>query len=106
VTAVNRNITLIQSIKTPDPYVDAEANLNAPTPPPPKRRSLFSRLFNGDQKFAWFCWIVSIIQIGVFVGELIKNATVMKSPIQIQPTFNPLIGPSSYVVPLLLAELI
>jgi hypothetical protein len=82
------------------PYV--ETNVNAPTPPlvPPKRRTLFSRLFNGEQRFAFFCWTISIIQIGVFIGELIKNAIVMKTPIQIQPTFNPLIGPSSYVLPL------
>jgi len=76
-----------------------ETMLNAPTPPPPKKRTLFSTLFNGDQRFALFCWGISIVQVGVFVGELIRNAMVMKTPIQIQPTFNPLIGPSSYVRP-------
>src|SRR5579862_3800716 len=81
----------------PDTY--AETGGNPPTPPPPKRRTLFSRIFNGDQKFAFFCWTISIIQIGVFVGELIKNAIVQHTPIQIQPTFNPLIGPSSYAPP-------
>jgi hypothetical protein len=76
-----------------------ETMLNAPTPPLPKKRTLLSTLFNGDQRFAWFCWVISIVQVGVFVGELIRNASVMKTPIQIQPTFNPLIGPSSYVLP-------
>ena len=78
------------------PYFEGGYN-NAPTPPPPKRRTLFSRLFNGDQRFAYFCWTISVIQIGIFIGELIKNAMAMKTPIEIQPTFNPLIGPSSYV---------
>lgn len=81
------------------PYSDAAAGYNnAPTPPPPRQRTLFSRLFNGEQRFAFFCWTISIIQIGIFIGELIKNAIAMKTPIEIQPTFNPLIGPSSYVL--------
>ena|SRR5579859_954782 len=90
-----------QYSKAPEPYPYVETNINAPTPPPhPKQRTVFSRLFNGDQKFAYFCWGIAIVQIGVFVGELIKNAIVQHTPIQIQPTFNPLIGPSSYVAPL------
>lgn len=84
--------------KPTDSYPYGETNINAPTPPPPpKPRTLFSRMFNGHQRFAWFCWIISVIQIGVFIGELIKNTIVQHTPIQIQPTFNPLIGPSSYV---------
>jgi len=78
-------------------YPEPEMGVNAPTPPPPKRRTLFSRLFNGNQKFAYFIYIVSIIQVGVFIGELIKNGIVQHTPIEIQPTFNPLIGPSPYV---------
>jgi hypothetical protein len=77
------------------PYI--EQGGQAPSPPPPKERTVFSRLFNGDQRFAYFCWTISIIQIGVFIGELIRNAQAMKTPIEIQPTFNPLIGPSTYV---------
>jgi hypothetical protein len=79
------------------PFATDAGYVNAPSPPPPKKRSLFSRLFNGDQRFAYFCWIISIIQVGVFIGELVKNAIAMHTPIEIQPTFNPLIGPSSYV---------
>jgi hypothetical protein len=87
--------------KTPAdyPFPSDTGYANAPSPPPPKKRSLFSRLFNGDQRFAYFCWIISIIQVGVFIGELVKNAIAMHTPIEIQPTFNPLIGPSSYVSP-------
>jgi hypothetical protein len=84
------------------PYFDGGGGYNnAPTPPPPRQRTLFSRLFNGEQRFAYFCWTISIIQIGVFIGELVHNAMAMKTPIEIQPTFNPLIGPSSYVPSLL-----
>ena len=80
------------------PYI--EQGLSAPSPPlPPKPRTLYSRLFNGDQKFAYFCWIVSLIQIGVFIGELVKNAMAMKTPIEIHPVFNPLLGPSEEVLP-------
>lgn len=86
-----------QYAKTPEPYPYVETSINAPTPPPQKPRTLFSRLFNGDQRFAYFCWGISIIQIGVFIGELVKNGIEQHTPIQIQPTFNPLIGPSSYV---------
>jgi len=81
------------------PYAEAGYG-NAPSPPPPRKRTLFSRLFNGDQRFAYFCWTVSIVQIAVFIGELVKNALATHSPIEVQPVFNPLIGPSSYVPPL------
>ena len=78
------------------PYGEAGYG-NAPSLPPPRKRTLFTRLFNGDQRFAFFCWTVSIVQIAVFVGELVKNALATHSPIEVQPVFNPLIGPSSYV---------
>jgi hypothetical protein len=81
----------------PETFVYPEVGANATTPPPPKVRSLASRIFDGEQRFAYFCWLISIIQIGVFIGELVRNAMAMKSPIEIQPIFNPLIGPSSYV---------
>jgi hypothetical protein len=83
-----------------DPYGNIEQGFNPPSPPlppAPKRRTLFSRLFDGDQKYAYFCWIISIIQIAVFIGELVKNTLAMKTPIEIHPVFNPLLGPSSFV---------
>lgn len=86
--------------KPNDSFPNIEQGLNPPSPPPPpKRRTLFSRLFNGDQKRAYFCWIISIIQIGVFIGELVKNTIATKTPFEIHPVFNPLLGPSSYVPP-------
>lgn len=53
---------------------------------------------SGKQKVAWVCWIFAIIQAGVFVGEIVKNAQLTGSPIMIKPQFNPMIGPSPYVL--------
>ncbi|KAH0557076.1 hypothetical protein GP486_005135 [Trichoglossum hirsutum] len=46
----------------------------------------------------WFVYVATAIQIGVFIGELIKNAILTKTPIAIHPQFNPMIGPSPYVL--------
>ena len=78
------------------PYVDP-ATLPAPTPE--RQRSVLYQLFNGKQKYAWFCWTVSIVQISVLICEFIRNGQATGSPIEIHPTFNPLIGPSPYVFP-------
>lgn len=42
-------------------------------------------------------YLFSIIQIGVFIGELVKAANLTGSPIQTKPSFNPMIGPSPQV---------
>ena len=76
----------------------ADSETATPPPIPPKERTLMSKLFDGEQRFAYFCWIISIIQIGVFIGELVKNTIATHIPIEVQPVFNPLIGPSSYVL--------
>ncbi|KAI1372964.1 rhomboid-domain-containing protein [Hypoxylon crocopeplum] len=43
-------------------------------------------------------YLFSLIQIGVFIGELVKAAQLTGSPIQTQPQFNPMIGPSQQVL--------
>ncbi|KAI1654506.1 rhomboid-domain-containing protein [Daldinia decipiens] len=43
-------------------------------------------------------YLFSIIQIAVFIAELVKAAQLTGSPIQIQPSFNPMIGPSQQVL--------
>lgn len=48
--------------------------------------------------FPIFVYLFSVIQIAVFIGELVKAAQLTGSPIQTQPSFNPMIGPSSYVL--------
>ncbi|KAF2817636.1 rhomboid-domain-containing protein [Mytilinidion resinicola] len=49
-------------------------------------------------KITWVVYILTTVQIGVFIGELIKNAVLTKSPIEIHPQFNIMIGPSPYVL--------
>ncbi|WEW61230.1 rhomboid superfamily protein [Emydomyces testavorans] len=55
-----------------------------------KRRSRFKRI-------PWVVYITSIIQVAVFIAEIVKYAQLTGSPIMIRPQFNPMIGPSPYV---------
>lgn len=50
------------------------------------------------KELPYFVYTVSLIQIGVFISELARMGTLTGSPIQTQPSFNPMIGPSSYVM--------
>ncbi|KAI1749240.1 rhomboid-domain-containing protein [Xylaria castorea] len=43
-------------------------------------------------------YLFSIIQIAVFIAELVKAAQLTGSPIQTSPSFNPMIGPSQQVL--------
>lgn len=43
-------------------------------------------------------YLFSIIQVAVFIAELVKAAQLTGSPIQTQPSFNPMIGPSQQVL--------
>lgn len=49
-------------------------------------------------RITWVCYFLTVVQIGVFVGELIKNGILTGSPIQTKPNFNIMIGPSPYVL--------
>ncbi|TKX20981.1 rhomboid-like protein 3 [Elsinoe australis] len=49
-------------------------------------------------KITWCCFFFSIVQIAVFIGELARNGALTGIPIQIKPQFNPMIGPSPYVL--------
>lgn len=46
----------------------------------------------------WVCYILTTVQVAVFIGELIRNAVLTKSPIEIHPSFNIMIGPSPFVL--------
>lgn len=48
-------------------------------------------------KIPWVVFTLSLIQISVFIAEIIKNSIVTGSPIMIHPQFNPMIGPSTYI---------
>lgn len=43
-------------------------------------------------------YILSTVQVAVFIAELVKAAQLTGLPIQTQPQFNPLIGPSQYIL--------
>ncbi|KAI6820285.1 rhomboid-domain-containing protein [Hortaea werneckii] len=49
-------------------------------------------------KITWVVYILSAIELVVFLAEIIKNAVLTGSPIEIHPSFNPMIGPSPYVL--------
>ncbi|OCK78888.1 rhomboid-domain-containing protein [Lepidopterella palustris CBS 459.81] len=49
-------------------------------------------------RVTWVVYILTTVQVAVFIGELIKNAILTKSPIEIHPSFNIMIGPSPFVL--------
>jgi len=50
------------------------------------------------KRIPWVVYIFTAAQIGVFIGEIVRNAILTGSPIMIRPQFNPMIGPSSQVL--------
>ncbi|KAK7751345.1 hypothetical protein SLS62_006751 [Diatrype stigma] len=50
------------------------------------------------RRIPFMVYLFTLIQIGVFIGELVKAANLTGTPIQTSPTFNPMIGPSTYVL--------
>jgi membrane associated rhomboid family serine protease len=74
---------------------DAEQQFppNAPKERIPSRRGGW---FKG--KITWAVYILSTVQIAIFIGELIKNWTLTGTPFEIHPSFNPMLGPSPYVL--------
>ena len=60
-----------------------------------KRKKKKKGFFSG--KIPWVVYVTTLVQITVFIVEIIKNSIVTGSPIMIHPRFNPMIGPSTYV---------
>ncbi|EXJ55583.1 hypothetical protein A1O7_08511 [Cladophialophora yegresii CBS 114405] len=60
-----------------------------------KMEGSFGNYFKG--KVPWVVYTLSLIQVTVFIVEIIKNSMITGSPIMIHPQFNPMIGPSTYV---------
>ena len=61
-----------------------------------KRRRSRDGWFRGQ--ITWVVYVLSTIQLAVFIAELAKNGILTGSPIEIHPSFNPMIGPSPYVI--------
>ncbi|KAM7223442.1 putative rhomboid family membrane protein [Rhypophila decipiens] len=55
-------------------------------------------LGSNSKKIPFVVYTFTIIQIAVFIAEIVKNATLTGSPIMTRPQFNPMIGPSTYVL--------
>ena len=49
-------------------------------------------------KVPWAVYFFTLVQIVVFIAELGRNGALTGSPIEIHPQFNPMIGPSPYVL--------
>jgi membrane associated rhomboid family serine protease len=64
--------------------------------PRASRRKKEQGWFKG--KITWGCYILFLIQIAVFIAELVRNGILTGTPIAIKPSFNPMIGPSPYVL--------
>ncbi|KAK6360640.1 hypothetical protein TWF730_006776 [Orbilia blumenaviensis] len=74
-------------------------NGTLPHPVPPMREKQLGFWARKRHKtIPFFCYAVSIIQVAVFIAEIVKNAQITGSPIQTKPSFNPMIGPSPYVM--------
>lgn len=67
-----------------------------PSPQEPRRRQRVRRFFT--RHTPWVTYTLTAIQIAVFIAELIKNAILTGTPIEIHPSVNPMLGPSSYLL--------
>ncbi|KAL2212152.1 rhomboid-domain-containing protein [Sarocladium strictum] len=56
-------------------------------------------MFGADKKrIPWVVYALTVIQVAVFIGEIVRNGILTGSPIMIKPQFNPMIGPSTQVM--------
>lgn len=65
---------------------------------PKKKKHRPAPYYKANNRRPWVCWILSAIQITVFVAEIARNAVLTGSPIAIKPQINPMIGPSTHVL--------
>ncbi|AEO62546.1 uncharacterized protein THITE_2106847 [Thermothielavioides terrestris NRRL 8126] len=75
---------------------------DAPRPKKPRRGRVrfgeLGMLGSGRKKIPFVVYFFTLVQAAVFIGEIVKNATETGSPIMIHPSFNPMIGPSPYIL--------
>ncbi|KAI9891420.1 MAG: hypothetical protein M1814_002739 [Vezdaea aestivalis] len=63
-----------------------------------KKKGIKRFLGSGKEATTWICYIFFLVDMSVFIAEIAKNAVLTGSPIMTQPSFNPMIGPSPYVL--------
>ncbi|PHH88329.1 hypothetical protein CDD83_7683 [Cordyceps sp. RAO-2017] len=51
-----------------------------------------------SKRIPWVVYLFTVVQVAVFIAEIIKNGILTGSPIMIKPQFNPMIGPSTQVM--------
>lgn len=74
--------------------------------PPGEHRRLDSRGSSNKGRYVkpspkrrpWVVWTLTFIQVVVFIAELVKMGMLTGIPIQTQPSVNPMLGPSPYVL--------
>jgi membrane associated rhomboid family serine protease len=49
-------------------------------------------------RIPWVVYCLTLIQTAIFIAEIVKNASLTGSPIEIHPSFNPMIGPSPWIL--------
>lgn len=85
------------SYKHPDDQIVVESSEVPPAGRFPRRLRINSKAW-WRKRHPWFVWTMSLVQVCVFIAELAKMGELTGSPIQTEPSFNPMIGPSSYVM--------
>ena len=88
---------------SPDPnhqYFDPLAAESSQDPAVGPRRSRRKKRRQGwfSGKITWAVYFFTLVDIVVFIAEIARSAALTKSPIEIHPQFNPMIGPSPYVL--------
>ncbi|KAK0652884.1 hypothetical protein B0T16DRAFT_323467 [Cercophora newfieldiana] len=66
-----------------------------------KRRVRFGELGmlgSNQKRIPWVVYTLTLIQVAVFIGEIVKNSIATGIPIATQPQFNPMIGPQSTIL--------
>ncbi|OJD11355.1 hypothetical protein AJ78_07857 [Emergomyces pasteurianus Ep9510] len=82
-------------------YPPSPESQRVPLNPNPTARH--SRGWNGKgrrwfrKKMPFVTYFVTLVQVVVFIAELIRSGQLTGSPIMIKPQFNPMIGPSPYI---------
>lgn len=64
---------------------------------PPRRPSRKHKKPSWSRRYPWFCYLMTLIQVGVFCGQLARSASVTGSAIAKDP-FNYMIGPPGDVL--------